>query len=56
MDQMELTPGLSRARFDVDKILNRYPRKIEDGSVKTDHDDGEYGLDNEMDTFNKLYD
>ena len=51
VDQMELAPGLSRDMFDMGTILSRYPRKAEEGHGSIGRD-----LDNEIDTFNKLYD
>ncbi len=56
VDQMELTPKLSPARFDVKKIISRYPRKDEGGPGKAGHDAGMDNLDKEIETFNKLYD
>lgn len=58
--RVELTPGLARNLFDVEKILVRYPRKAEGDQGRTDRDPGleslDRELDKEIDTFNKLYD
>ncbi|MCG8688876.1 MAG: hypothetical protein MI892_28660 [Desulfobacterales bacterium] len=56
VNQFELTSGASNQLFDIDAVLQQYPRALEKGPENTAHDGAIENLDKDVDEFSKLYD